>query len=130
MQERRDYERLTLDGNVSLKTENGNPRTFIAYLDNISFGGFAMHAQERIEVDRIVEFELMTQLLEQPLSGKGKIRHITTPEKYRTVIFTIGVEFIDINKDIVIYLMKRLQLKIVNEIRSKKQTKPLDFLPY
>jgi hypothetical protein len=130
MPERRSYERLSLDGNIEIKSENGTPRIFGANLDNLGFGGFAMYTPEKIAAAAVVEFEMITQLSRQPLIGKGKIRHISAPEKYTTPIFTVGIEFTDVNQDLVLYLIKRAQLKIANETRVKKQVKPLDFIPY
>lgn len=130
MRDRRSYERLALNGHVNLKTENGSLRISNAYLDNISFNGFTMHAIERTEPDMIVDFELMPQSLYEPLAGKGKIRYVKAQEKYKTVMFTMGIEFIDINKDIVTHLIKRVQLKLTNETKEKGRTRPIDFLPY
>ncbi len=130
MQERRGYQRLILDGKIILKTESGNQRIAGAYLENISFGGFAIYAQEKIETDKIVVFELMTPSLEQPLVGKGRIKYVNPLKKHKTDFFTMGIEFTDINKDMVVHLIKRIQLKTANEMKDKKRADPLDFMPY
>jgi hypothetical protein len=130
MQERRTYERFEFVGSVNIKSQNGCPCTFSGSLINISFSGFTMYAQEKIEVSKIVEFELMMNVLDEPLVGKGKVIYVNALAKEKTNLFCIGIEFIDVNKGIIMHLMKRLQLKIAHEARDKKRIKPLDFLPF
>jgi c-di-GMP-binding flagellar brake protein YcgR len=130
MPERRDYERIDLEGNVSFKVIDTPLDIFEAYLDNISFGGFAMYSAQKQKADSLIEFKLTTQALDQPLLGKGKIRYVALPPAYRTQIFTMGVEFVEANKDLVTYLIKRLQLKIANAAKAKQKSNPVDFMPY
>jgi hypothetical protein len=89
------------------RTGAGRPRIFRAYLDDISLGGFAVNSDKKIAVDKIVEFELMTRLLEQPLVGKGKVRHVRSRGQDKKGSFNLGVEFLDINKDTVKNLVRR-----------------------
>jgi len=135
--EKRDYERLKLDGNVSIKSADGRRRRFKAYLENISFGGFAMFAKSRRKMspETMVEFELVTPCLDEYLPGKGKIRHITRPERYTYPFYIIGVQFTEVNKDMVTHLIKRLQARLVSakiaaELRSKKIAKAIDYIPF
>jgi hypothetical protein len=129
MPERRNYERIDLEGNISFKVIDTPLAIFEAYLDNISFGGFAMYSAQKQAADSLIEFKLTTQALDQPLLGKGKIMYVALPA-YRTQIFTMGVEFVEANKDLVTYLIKRLQLKIANAAKAKQKSNPVDFMPY
>ncbi len=107
MQERRSYARLDLDGDVQLESGNGRSRIFKACLDDFSFGGFRMYSPERIEVDKGVRFVLTTKLLEQPLGGTGRVRHVQPVQKYRSTLFEVGVEFARVNQHKVIRLIRR-----------------------
>lgn len=130
MQERRSYERFDVEGSINIKSVNGKPRLLSGRLVNIGFGGFTIYTEEKIEGGKTIEFELILVALDQPLAGKGKITYTNALVKEKTTLFSMGVEFIDINKGIITHFMKRLQLKIAREVRDKKKIKPLDFLPY
>jgi hypothetical protein len=130
MEERRHFDRLKLDGNIIIKSESGLPLDFKAFLDNISFLGFAMYSTQKIEPDSLVNFEVTTQALDRPITGKGKVRYATKPDSNRSPFYTMGVEFIETNKDLVTYLIKKLQAKNAEHARSKANVAPVDFIPY
>jgi hypothetical protein len=121
---------MHIDGNVSIKSENGNPPDFKAFLENISFVGFGVYASQKVDFDSLVDFELTTQQLDRPLTGKGKVTHVVDPVSDRSPFYKIGIEFVDTNKDAVTYLIKRLQAKMAEQARSKSKTSPIDFIPY
>jgi len=106
--EQRSYKRLDVKGSVHLKSEEEEPRIFRAYLDDVGFGGFKMYAQQRIEVGKDVEFELITPLLNKPLPGRGQIRHVRRIVTEATPLFAMGVEFSEVNKGKTIQLIKRV----------------------
>ncbi len=130
MQERRGYDRLKVDGDIRIISQNGSPVAFKAFLDNISFVGFGMFAAEKIEPETIVEFELTAPILERPLQGTGRIKYVNVPQSQRSTFYTVGVEFVDTNKDIVIHVIKRLQAKMAEAMQSRNSTRPLDFMPF
>jgi len=121
MSEKRNHERLILDGDVHIKTRGKNPLEFRVFLDNFSFGGFAVYSQQKLRPGRIVEFNLITQALDQGLVGRGRIRHVTQPPQYSTPLYTVGVEFTEVNKDLVIHIIHRVQAKIALEMQAKRQ---------
>lgn len=131
MSEKRAYERLTLDGDVYIKTKGRNAHAFRAFLHDVSFGGFAMYSQEKLKPGNSIEFNLVTQPVGQGLAGKGKIRHSTCPPQYNTPLNIVGVEFVEVNKDLVTYIINRLQAKSALAAQAKKVTAgSLDFIPF
>jgi len=114
-----------------MKTRGKFAREHKVFLDNFSFGGFAVYSSEKLRPGRIVEFNLMTQALDQGLVGKGKIRHMTQPPQYTTPLYSVGVEFVEVNKDLVTYIIGRLQAKAAMEMRAKKEKAPsLDYIAF
>lgn len=131
MSEKRGFERLLLDGDVFIKTKGRKPLAFKAFLDNISFGGFAMFSLENLKADRVVEFRLMTKSLGEALVGRGRTRHITRPPQYDTPLYTVGVEFEKVNKDLVLHIIHRLQAEASLEAQRQNQNNPkMDFIPF
>jgi len=120
-----------LDGEVRLTRVDGESSSFKAFLDNLSFSGFAMYSTEELKADSAIEFELVTPLLDEYLPGKGRVRHVTLPNKYTAKMFTFGVEFTEVNQDMVTHILKRQEQKLAAAEKKKKpQTNPLDFIPY
>jgi len=131
MQEKRDFARMLLEGGVSIETLGDQRRKFTAYLDNVSFGGFSMITNEKTDENTLLDFELMPRLASQAIGGRGKVKYVSAPEKHTTPLYTIGVEFVDVNRDLIAYLLKRIELQNAQEVRNKKRhDKRLDFLPY
>jgi len=131
MGENRDYERLTLDGDIYIHAKDGSSCEYRAFLDNISFSGFAMFSLEKIEEGAVVEFNLITQALDQGLVGKGRIRHVTKPPQYETPLYTIGIEFTEVNTDLVTHIITRVQAKAALEKQAKKmKAGALDFMAF
>ncbi|MFH0790252.1 MAG: PilZ domain-containing protein [Candidatus Omnitrophota bacterium] len=130
MRDKRNFTRFVIAGVVVIKTEEGVLETFRAYLDNVSFGGFLIYSQRSIDVDKIVKFELVIKPLAYSLSGKGKVKYVVKTTKYKSPFFRIGIEFVDINKDIVAYEIKRIQREIFKEKRRIEKVETPDFMPY
>jgi len=119
--EKREYKRLDVKGDVLLKASGG----FLskASLDDISFGGFRIHAARRFEVDEYVKFELITKFLETPLKGSGKIRHV---EKAWFGSCLAGAQFMDTDPDGRIDLIKSaLRARSKAHFRREKFVKEL-----
>jgi len=126
--EKRAFERFNCDGRIAVKTENGSARSFEALLENISFGGLRMFANEKCAMDSVIELELSAPALAGPLWAKAKIRYVLDLSQQRS-FFTMGMEFLETNKDLVLYLIKRQQLKN-KHLETRKKTRHLDFIPY
>jgi hypothetical protein len=119
-----------MDGNISIKSENGQPLEIKAFLDNISFIGFGMYSVQKVNLDSVVDFELCAQELDRPLTGLGKVTYVADPASSRSPFYNVGVEFVDTNKDLVTYILKRIQAKMAEQAQSKSKAAPIDFIPY
>lgn len=120
MAEKRSHVRYAVNGSIDLKTEEGVSYSFKTGVSNISFRGATILSREKIEIEnKIVHFELMIELTKEPLIGKGKIKYILKEEdKGGQPIYKMGLEFIDINKNTILFFVNRLQ-----EIRSSRLKK-------
>ena len=131
MQEKRGFERMVLDGHMYIKTRGKNPLTLRVFLDDFSFGGFAVYSPEKLKKGRVIEFNLITQVLDQGLVGKAKIRHVSQPPECSTPLYTIGAQFLEVNKDLVTYIINRIQAKMVLQMQARKEVaEALDFMVY
>jgi len=130
MHERRSYERFEVDGKVTLKDESGQSIISEASLNDFSFKGFGFYCQDAFKKDVVISFDIFVQPFSETLSGKGRIRHTANPIGFASKVFNSGVEFIDVNSDHVTHILKRIQAKIINELRNNRQSEPLNFLPY
>jgi PilZ domain len=117
MAEKRSHVRYAIKADIKLKTEEGASYSFKTGVSNISFRGVRIFSQDRIElVNKVVHFELMTDLSKEPLIGKGIIRYIVKEEqKLGPPVFRMGLEFVDINKGTILHFLNKIQ-----EMRSSK----------
>ena len=130
MDNRRSYDRLPSSGQIKIQPKDPKIAPFEGFLENISFGGFGMYGAGRVEPRSELEFELTSPLFGKPLSGMGVVRHIDQKKNYETKIHSMGVEFIEVNKDAIIFILKRLHLNSCAEDRLKQKPSSLDFIPY
>lgn len=130
MSERRAYERLGAEGGVSIRAEGPCAEAINGCLENISFGGFQMSAREGIEPPAGIDFEMGISTAGESLRGKGVLRHCNEKLEYKNKIFLVGVEFSEVNKDEVIYLVKRIQTKISRQQGVKTQSAAASFMPF
>lgn len=121
MSEKRGYVRYTIDGNITLKTEEGGSYVLKIHVTDISFLGVSMYSPEKLDlIGKIVQFELATELSGQTMSGKGKIKYIKEEKKGEVSVFRMGLEFIDVNKDILLEFLQLVQEKLSTR-KSKTQ---------
>jgi len=130
MPEKRHFDRLRLDGNVQIKSDNSQILEIRAFLENISYVGFGMYSTQKFMPESVVDFELTAQQLDRPISGKGRVCYLVDSASERSPFYRMGVEFIDTNKDAVTYLIKRLQAKMSEDVRNRTNTTHIDFIPY
>jgi hypothetical protein len=119
----RAYPRYATEGTVNLRVPDSFLNNLLdAGLDNISFGGFAMNSPLKINVDTDISFKLRSCLLDEVLPGKGRIRYIRE-DGYKIVIYRMGVEFTEVNKDVLKYLITKLQhyAKTDQRVQAKKE---------
>ena len=130
MTNKRSYDRLDVMGTVDLKNQD---HVYRGYLQNISFTGFAGFSAvmlEKIKPGAAVEFNLNIPAVGETLDGQGVVRHMSEVEKHKGKIFVLGIEFTDVNKDIVTHILKKLQAKISEEAGRENPSEPIDFIPF
>lgn len=131
MHDRRNYERYLINGRVNLKFDNNVSDIVKLDLVEIGFIGFSVHSSDKLELGKIVQFEIMPELMENSLVGKGEIKDITPiTENDALVLYRVGIEFIDVDKDNILKLININQAKLIAESDKKHGNKPSDFGPF
>ena len=128
MPDRRNYLRYVLEGSVNLKADSSTSNIFKAVLVNIGFAGLSVFLEESLEIGTFVQFELVSTLTEKPLTGTGKVKNIRETKKHGNAGFRIGIEFVQVDKGIVISILNSIQTKICQGTR-RRQAKGLDMGP-
>jgi hypothetical protein len=105
MREKRNSNRTIMAGKVTLRPENNPAEAVMADLVNISYGGICCHSGKALEAGMLVQFELTTECLLAPLCGKGKISSVIEAKRYGTTYFRIGIDFVEVNKSMVLAIM-------------------------
>jgi len=131
MSNKRGYDRLDVIGTVDLKSRD---HAYRGYLQNISFtgfGGFSVVMLEKITPGAAVEFDINIPALGETLGGLGVVRYLSQVDKHnKGKIFILGVEFTDVNKDIVTHIIRKLQLAKSSGPGREKPHGPIDFIPF
>lgn len=132
MKEKRSHHRINLDGRVNFQIRDADSTVFKADLLNIGHNGFAMSLMQdiHIEAGNTFEFELITPGFTHSLTGSAKVKYVHKIERYKISVFRVGLEFLDVNKDLILLLLKRHQVKVANKERARKKVTPIDFMPY
>lgn len=115
MQDRRNYIRYVISGTVNLKFSGDSAPALKANLDDIGFIGFSIYWQELIALGQLVQFEINTEFMDTPLTGKGKIKNIAEVIENESLIYKIGIEFTEVEQDVVLKLINCHQAKIISE---------------
>lgn len=115
MQDRRNYIRYFISGTVNLKFSGASTFSLKADLADIGFIGFSIYWHELIELEQIVEFEINTEFMETALIGKGKVKNIAEVIENELLIYKIGIEFTEVEQDIVLKLINCHQAKIISD---------------
>ena len=124
MKDKRNYRRFNLENSIFLKFESDPTKIIEGKLLDISFVGMSIFLKESVNVDflvqTIVQFDFPASV-EQHLIGKGRIVHVKKQKLYAENGFRIGVEFVEVNKEVVLDIFNRLEAKIMGEIRKRSQ---------
>lgn len=128
--EKRAYDRLNVIAEVVLTSPEGAASLYKGRLQDLSFGGFAISAEQKTEPLTEMDFALRLPALGETIDGKGIVRHATENLKYKRKIFIIGIEFMQVDKDALTYIMKKIQRRIAQERRGGRQIDAAHFIPY
>jgi len=124
MPEKRGYTRYNISGEITLTEENGDPIVLKVSVTDISFLGVSIFLYENVDnlINKVILFELTTELYSQTLSGKGKIKYTREEKKGDDLMYRIGLEFIDVDKKMLVDF-----LQVVQERFAVKKSKTQPF---
>jgi len=124
MPDKRSYRRFSLDNSIFLQFENDPAKTVEGKLLDISFTGVSVFVKESVDAEAVVQtavqFDMQT-FTESHLFGKGRVVQVKRHRMYAQEGFRIGVEFIKVDKEIVLSILDRLESIILEQIRRKNQ---------
>lgn len=120
MQDQRKYIRFNAEGSVILKSEDGKSCSIKADLADINLTGIGVYAQEELDTGINVKLELITKLSEEPIVGEGKVKYVREIKRNNTIVFRIGIEFTNIDKNAVQNIITRIQEEICARARKAK----------
>ena len=105
-----------------MKFESDLAKIIEGKLLDISFGGLSIFLKESIELGAIVQAIVQfnsPNVLEKQLVGRGTVVHASQYSLNGQDGFRIGLEFIEVDKEIVINIIDKLRSKILHQIRKK-----------
>ena len=124
MPDKRAYRRFSLENNISLKFENDPTKIINCKLLDISFGGACVFLKENVNVDTIAQciaqFDYSVSV-EQHLIGKCRVISAKKHRLYAQDGFRIGLEFVEIDKEILIETITRIEAIVLDQIRKKRR---------
>ncbi|OGX16064.1 MAG: hypothetical protein A2166_05495 [Omnitrophica WOR_2 bacterium RBG_13_41_10] len=124
MLDKRNYKRFSYENSIFLKLEKDPSNIIEGKLLDISFLGMSIFLKENVNVDSlvqaIVQFDSPISL-EKHLIGKGKVVYVKKQKFYAEDGFGIGVEFVEVDKEVVLSILDRLEAKIIDERKKQSQ---------
>lgn len=126
MKEQRAFYRLSAAGEVIFQ-EKDIPNSSII---DISYNGIAIYSKKKIEIGKLLVFELKINLVCEPIQCSGVIKYISEKNIHGSLIYKIGIEFVDIEKNNVVFIIKRIQSAFAEQQKRITNSKSPDFIPY
>ncbi|MBU0548538.1 MAG: PilZ domain-containing protein [Candidatus Omnitrophica bacterium] len=100
------------------KSEDGDAKVFEGKVLDLGYLGWSIFLKESIAINTIIQFDLSVDSLDHHLMGKGRIVYATQQKTATDVGFRIGVEFMEVDKDIIISFINESQ-RITKEERKR-----------
>ena len=116
---KRNSLRYPIKAKGTFKSESGDPKVFGGDVLDLGYLGWSIFLKESAAVNTIVQFDLSADFLAQHLIGKGKIVYVTPQKITNSTGYRIGVEFIEVNKNIVMMFINE-NIRIVHEERMRR----------
>ncbi len=123
MLESRGHLRYSIEGKANIKPDDEPSRTISADLVDVCSTGVAVRANEKIETEASVSFELIIKQCDKPIPGKGKVKYLKEVKEGGDIFFRIGIQFIDVDKEEIRFIIAHIHGKTYVENR-KKPPKP------
>ncbi|HTY45178.1 MAG TPA: PilZ domain-containing protein [Patescibacteria group bacterium] len=121
MHQARNHARHEIEGFANLMPESGAQQAIRGILANLSFGGFCVRANHRLEPGSVVAFDVLTEVCGEHLTGKGKVKYSNELKRHDSS-FVIGIEFLEVNKPLVINCMDLHKAQLLR--RKQEYAKP------
>lgn len=119
--ERRRYVRYKIEGSVILRIKDKTVSSVKVDLVDISFLGIGVDTQEEIKTGVKCQFELRTKLSGKAITGRARIKNVKELTKGNARSFRIGLEFIEVDKDAVQFLINGIQRAVAAEKRKEQK---------
>lgn len=119
MSEKRNHLRFSFKNNIFLKLESDPVKTIESQILDISFTGLSFFLNENVNINTMVEFDVSC-FAGKHLVGRGKVVHISQHILYAQNGFKIGLEFIEVNKEIVLNTINRIVSTKILEQKKKE----------
>jgi hypothetical protein len=129
MSDRRVYDRFDIEGSAVVRDERLR-ETVNVFVQNISFGGICLRSAVSFPEQSILIFDLSLGDFERPLHVRGLVRHQRRCAPDRPSECELGVEFLDIDRDNLVYLLGRMQNRALSSGYRRDNSRPIDFIPY
>ena len=130
MSEKRAFVRMDTCGSVKIDLGKSSPQLICADLKDIGYGGFCMHTSEALDLGSNIDFQLMIQSSYQAIIGKGAIKYSLHLGPGRAYCFKAGVEFIDINKDMIMHILNKPRIKASHQTVNRSRVSAIDYIPF
>jgi PilZ domain len=118
MANKRGALRYPIKAKVNFKFEGGDSQAIEGKVLDLGYLGWSILLKESIAVNTIIQFDLSVDFLEQHLIGKGKIVNLTQQKTAVDSGFRIGVEFVEVDKNIILEFINENE-RIIKEERRR-----------
>ncbi len=102
MANKRNFVRYNMDAKVSFKTKEDISKIIQGRVLDISTLGWSASFSQGIDINTIIQFDLTANFLDKHLTGLSKIVNVTQEKTSADTNFRIGVEFIEVDKELVL----------------------------
>jgi len=100
------------------KSESGDSKVFEGKVLDLGYLGLSIFLKESVPSNIIINFDISADFLVQHLIGKGKIVYVTQQKTIMGDGFRVGVEFMEVDKNIIIEFINENQ-RMINEERKR-----------
>lgn len=94
------------------------------HIVNMGFGGFGVEAKNGMACETPIAFDLLTDASGEHLKGAGVIRHAREIEKPTGKAFFLGIQFTEVNKNLVTHLMNIYRARFAPPKAGAPKNKP------
>jgi len=116
MLEQREHVRYSIEGSANIKPEDGTAQAINTELIDICYKGIGVRANEKIETGACVGFKLIIKQFDKPIVGTGRVKY---SKEYGAGIFRMGIEFINIDKETIGFVISHIHRKSSAGARKK-----------